>query len=94
MVNRSQAGRPVQPARHNNRHRIFTDGCHLQAVTAETRSPGIFPVTLSRSPSATAFFPAGTATSCCPEKKYAPPRFTLRIPQGQAVTLRRHPVFT
>ncbi|VCY53675.1 hypothetical protein BANRA_05430 [Escherichia coli] len=36
-------GWPVQPARHNNRHRIFTDGCHLQAVTAGDAESGNFP---------------------------------------------------
>ena len=40
------AGGPVQPApAQQPSSRIFTDGCHLQAVTAGDAGPGIFPVT-------------------------------------------------
>ncbi len=48
----------------------------------ETRSPGIFlsPSVARRLPPA--FFPAGTATSCCPGRKYAPPAFRPAHPAG------------
>ncbi len=92
-VNRSQAGWPVQPVPAQQPSSVLTDGRHLQAVTAGDAESGIFPVTLRRSPSATGIFSGRNATSCCPEKKYAPPAFRPAHPQGQAVTLRRHPVY-